>query len=152
MQARRGAIEARLNGNFVTADTTIEGASMGANSVLSVWQSFELGARSLLAKFKTTFCDECSGPIRCWHRRVWVVKGERRAHLQCWSGQLFIRGYVQLMAEEIRARRSDHSTDKDPAEPELRELRASAQALRERAERLEAQLQHAEETRRQNSY
>jgi len=118
---------------------------MGANSILTVWPSFELSAHTLLAKFKTTFCEECSRPIRCWHRRIWVVKGERCAHLQCWNGQLFIKGYVQLMAEEIRARRRDHSTDKDPAEPELRELRVSAQALRERAERLEAQLQHAEE-------
>jgi hypothetical protein len=115
---------------------------MGANSV---WQSFNLGARNLLTPFKTTLCDECSRPVRFWSRRVWVVDGKRCAHLQCWSGQIFVKGYVHVMAEEIRNKRRSQSAHNDSTEPELRELRVSAQALRERAERLEQELLRAGE-------
>jgi len=118
---------------------------MGANSLVTVWRSINLGACNMLAKFKTTFCDECSQPVRCWHRRVWEANGTRCVHRQCWNGQLFVKGYVQVMAEEIRTRRRNRATSNSPADAELRELRASAQALRERAERLEAQLQRAEQ-------
>jgi hypothetical protein len=118
---------------------------MGANSLVAVWRSINLGVRYMLAKFKTTFCDECSQPVRRWHRRVWVVNGTRCVHRQCWNGQLFIKGYVQVMAEEIRTRRRNRATSNGPAHAELYELRASARALSERAERLEAQLQRAEE-------
>jgi hypothetical protein len=144
---RRERSNAQRKSLFVTADTIIAGASVGANSVLAIWRSFNPGARNLLARFKTTPCDECSRPVRWWNRRIWVVNGERCAHLQCWNGQLFLKAYVQLMAEEIRltAGRRTQPGDNDAADTELRELRASARALRERAERLEAQLQQAEE-------
>lgn len=51
------------------------------------------------------------------------------------------------MADEIRhrSRRTNQASDNISANRELRELRESAQALRARAERLEAELQHAEE-------
>jgi hypothetical protein len=51
------------------------------------------------------------------------------------------------MAEDIRRHPShkNQSSANNRANPELRELRESAQALRARAERLEAELQHAEE-------
>lgn len=51
------------------------------------------------------------------------------------------------MAEDIRRRshRDNQSSDNARANPELRELRESAQALLARAERLEVELQRAEE-------
>ena len=52
------------------------------------------------------------------------------------------------MSEEIRhsaQARGQPSNNNDSADSALRELRASARALRERVERLEAQLQQAEE-------
>jgi hypothetical protein len=52
-----------------------------------------------------------------------------------------------MMAEEIRrsaVRRTEvQSKDADPADDEISELRASARALRQRAERLEAQIRQA---------
>jgi hypothetical protein len=130
---------------LVTADTIIEGARIGTNSVPIVWRSLKLNAPNALARFKPILCDQCSQRVRAWHRRVWVANGERCAHLQCWNGLLFVNGYARLMAEEIRrrSRRYNQSSDNDHANPELRELRESAQALRVRAERLEAQLQQA---------
>ena len=123
------------------------GASRRANFVLNAWRFLELGARDVVCRIRTTPCDECSQPIHWWNRRVWVVNGERCAHLQCWNGQLFLKAYVQRMAEEIRhsAQRRAQSSDNDCAYPELRELRSSARAIRERVERVEAQLQQAEE-------
>ena len=125
----------------------IAGAGRRANFILTAWRSLDLGAGDVLGRIRTTSCDECSRPIHWWNRRVWVVNGERCAHLQCWNGQLFLKAYVQLMAEEIRhsAQRRAQPSDNDSADPELRELRASARALRERVERIEAQLQQAEE-------
>ena len=125
----------------------VEGASMGANSVPIVWRSLTLNAPNLLRRFKTKFCDQCSQPVRAWNRRVWMAKGERCAHLQCWNGLLFVNGYARLMAEDIRRHPShkNQSSANNRANPELRELRESAQALRARAERLEAALRHAEE-------
>jgi hypothetical protein len=130
---------------LVTADTIIEGARMGANSVPIVWRSLKLNAPNALARFKPIFCDQCSQRVRAWHRRVWVANGERCAHLQCWNGLLFVNGYSRLMAEEIRRRPAAtiNRAITINANPELRELRESAQALRVRAERLEAQLQQA---------
>jgi hypothetical protein len=132
---------------LVIADTIIEGASMGANSVPILWRSLKFNARNPLARFKTNFCDQCSQPVRAWHRRVWIVNAARCAHLQCWNGLLFVNGYSRLMADEIRhrSRRTNQASDNISANRELRELRESAQALRARAERLEAELQHAEE-------
>jgi hypothetical protein len=101
----------------------------------------------MLARIRTIPCDECSQPIRWWNRRIWVVKGERCAHLQCWKGQQFLKEYVQLVAEEIRHSAPLHGqpSDNNSIDSELRELRAYARALRARVERLEAQLQQAEE-------
>jgi uncharacterized protein YlxW (UPF0749 family) len=67
-------------------------------------------------------------------------------HLQCWNGRLFLKTYVQLMADEISVSPHHHPEPNDDPCPdtELQELRASARALRERAERLEAQLRQAE--------
>jgi len=76
---------------------------------------------------------------------VWVIGTERCAHLECWKGQVFLKSYVQLIAEESRvSARHDESEDSNSPEAELRELRASARALRQTAERLETQLRHAE--------
>jgi hypothetical protein len=123
-----------------------EGASMSTNSVPIVWRSLKLNVRNPLARFKTRVCYQCSQPVRAWHRRIWVSKRDRCAHLQCWNGLLFVNGYARLMAEDIRrSRRTNQSSNNNHANPELRELRESAQALRGRAERLEAELQHAEE-------
>ena len=126
---------------------SILGADKGANAVLAAWRSLEEGARDVLARLRTTSCDECSQPIRWWNRRVWVVSHERCAHLKCWNGQLFLKAYVQRMAEEIRhsAQSRGQPSDNDPAATELGELLTFARALRERVERLEAQLQQAEE-------
>jgi hypothetical protein len=124
-----------------------EGASMSANTVPFVWRSLKLSARNPLARFKTSFCDQCSQPVRAWHRRVWVANGGRCAHLQCWNGLRFVNGYSRLIAEEIRrrSRSGNQSSDHNRAHPALLELRESATALRARAERLEAELQRAEE-------
>jgi hypothetical protein len=113
-----------------------------------------LEQRDVLARFKTTSCDECALPIRWWNRRVWALDHERCTHLQCWNGQLLLKTYVQLMSEEIRhsteeirhsTQASDQPSDNDSTDAALSELRASARALRERVERIEAQLQQAEE-------
>jgi hypothetical protein len=99
-----------------------------------------LEQRDVLARFKTTSCDECAQPIRWWNRRVWALNREGCTHLQCWNGQLFLKSYVQLMSEEIRhsAQAHDQLSDNDStdADAALHELRASARALRERVERL----------------
>jgi len=130
----------------VTEDS-IASAGSGANAILAAWRSLDLSGRAVLARLRTTSCDECARPIRWWNRRVWAVKRERCAHLQCWNGQQFLRAYVQLMSEEIRHSAHAHSQpgNNDSADTELGELRAFARALRERVERLEAQLQQAEE-------
>jgi hypothetical protein len=105
------------------------------------------GAREALARLKTNFCDECSQPIRWWNRRVWLEEGKRCAHRHCWSGQRFLKDYVQLMSAEIRhsTGRQDDSGASAPADSQLSELRAFARTLRERVERLEGQLRQAEE-------
>jgi hypothetical protein len=98
-------------------------------------------------RYRTISCDECAQPIRWWHRRIWIAPDERCAHLQCWNGQQFLKTYVQLMSEELRHSPEPpvHTGDRDSSDTELHELRASARALRQRVERLEAQLQQAEE-------
>jgi hypothetical protein len=130
----------------VTQDSIIAGVNMGANSVMTAWRSFAVSAHNVMAQFRATPCDQCSEPIRWWNRRVWLAEGERCAHPQCWNGQLFLKSYVQFMAEEIRlsAEGDSKPCDGDLGDTELRQLRASARALRERAERLEAQLRQAE--------
>jgi hypothetical protein len=100
-----------------------------------------------MARFMTVPCAECCQPIHWWNRRVWLVDGDRCAHRHCWKGQLFLKAYVDLMAEEIRqtaAPRLESHKD-ESTESQLQELRAFARALRHRVERLEAQLQQAEE-------
>ena len=54
---------------------------------------------------------------------------------------------IRHSAEEIRhsTQASDQPSDNDSTDAALHELRASARALRERVERIEAQLQQAEE-------
>jgi hypothetical protein len=131
----------------VTEDS-IADASRGLNAVLAAWRSFDLGGRAVMARLRSTSCDECARPIRWWNRRVWATNRERCTHLQCWNGQQFIKSYVQLMSEEIRhsaQARKQLSDNNDSVDAALRELRAYARALRERVERLEAQLQQAEE-------
>ena len=128
-------------------DYSIAGAARGANAITAVWRSLELGARDMFARFKATSCDECSHPIRWWNRRVWMASREQCAHLQCWNGRLFLKAYIQLMSEEIRhsAQRRRRAPAKSSADAELHELRLFASALRERVERVEAQLQQAKE-------
>ena len=129
-------------------EDSIAGAGRGANSILTAWRSLDLGGRTVMARLRTISCDECARPIRWWNRRVWAVNRERCTHLQCWNGQQFIKAYVHLMSEEIRhsaQARGQPSNNNDSADSALRELRSSARALRERVERLEAQLQQAEE-------
>jgi hypothetical protein len=128
----------------VTRDS-VAGTARGASAVVAVWSSFELRARNALARFRTSLCDECSHPIHWWNRRVWVVNRERSAHLQCWNGRQFLKAYVQLMSEEIRHSARHRSRPvKSSAGTELRELHLFARALRERVERVEAQLQQAQ--------
>jgi len=131
------------------AEDSIADAGRGTNAILATWRSLDLGGRTVMTRFRTTSCDECARPIRWWNRRVLAADRERCTHLQCWNGQQFIKSYVQLMSEEIRhsaqarGQPSDNNDSADAAA--LRELRAYACALRERVERLEAQLQQAEE-------
>jgi hypothetical protein len=125
----------------------IADAGKGAIAILAAWRFFDLNVRDMLGRLRTISCDECSRPIRWWNRRVWVADHERCAHLQCWNGQQFLKAYVQLMSEELRhsPEPAAHARDRDSSDTELRELRAYARALRQRVERLEAQLQQAEE-------
>jgi len=131
----------------MTTQDSIAGAGRGAIDILAAWRSLDLGVRGALARFKTNSCDECSRPIRWWNRRVWVVNRERCAHPQCWNAQLFLKAYVRLVSDEIRhsSQRRGQPNDNHLVDTELRELRASARALRERVERMETQLQQAEE-------
>jgi hypothetical protein len=123
----------------------IADAGRGAIAILAAL--FNLNARSVRARLRTISCDECTQPIRWWHRRVWIAPHERGAHLQCWNGQQFLKTYVKLMSEELPRSPGPptHTGDRDSSDSELRELRASARALLQRVERLEAQLQQAEE-------
>jgi ribosomal protein S19 len=125
----------------------IADAGKGAIVILAAWRLFDLNAHGVLARLRTISCDECTQPIRWWHRRVWIAPHERCVHLQCWNGQQFLKTYVQLMSEELRHSPGSpaHTDDLDSSDTELRELRASARTLRQRVERLEAQLQQAEE-------
>jgi hypothetical protein len=134
-------------GSQSVTDHSITGAGRSAHAITAAWRSLELGAHGLFARFRAASCDECSHPIRWWNRRVWVASREQCAHLQCWNGRLFLKRYVQLMSEEIRqaAQRRRRPPAKSSADAELRELRLFARALRERVERVEAQLQQAEE-------
>lgn len=84
----------------------------------------------MLARVKATPCDDCLQPIRWWNRRIWVIHGERCAHLKCWKDQLFLKALVageirrsQLMADENSA-----SSQKGSAEHELQELHGFARA------------------------
>jgi len=124
------------------------------NVILCAWRSIRLGVRDVHARVSRVRCDECLRVIRWWNRRVWALNREGCTHLQCWNGQLFLKSYVQLMSEEIRhsaeeirhsTQASDQPSDNDSTDAALHELRASARALRERVERIEAQLQQAEE-------
>ena len=129
-------------------EDSIAGAGRGTNAILAAWRSLDLGGRAVMARLRTTSCDECARPIRWWNRRIWAVDRERCTHLKCWNGQQFIRAYVQLMSEEIRHSAQAHGQpidNDDSTDAALRELRAAARTLRERAERMEAQLQQAEE-------
>jgi len=58
-----------------------------------------LRTRNVFARFSTIPCDDCLKPIRWWNRRIWLVDGERCAHLQCWNGQLLLKA---LVADQIR--------------------------------------------------
>jgi hypothetical protein len=109
---------------------------------------------TFLTRFRANSCAECSQPLHWWNRRR-LANGEDWMHLQCWEGRLFLRSYVQSVAEEIRSSSGPHTQPSDNSSPdtgdspspdaELRELRASARALRQRVERMEAQLLQAEE-------
>jgi len=123
--------------------------------ILAACRSIKLGTRDVLARVRTIPCDECLQPIRWWNRRIWLVDGERCAHLQCWKGQLFLKALVadeirrsQLMADEIprSPRRRSQPSDNGSVDNELQELHASARAPLGRVERLEAQLQQAQES------
>jgi hypothetical protein len=92
-------------------------------------------------------CDQCSRPIHWWNRRIWAAGGERCSHLRCLKEQLAFKGYVQVVAEEIR-QSSTHlakRSDSEIAYSGLQELSACARSLSEKFERLEEQLQQAEE-------
>jgi hypothetical protein len=119
------------------------GSGNGPNAILAAWRVLDLAASETIARLRTTSCDECTRPIRWWNRRVWLVNRERCAHPQCWSGWLFIKGHIQELRHS--AQRSGQPRDKNSADTELRELRVSAHALRERVERLEAQLEQTAE-------
>jgi hypothetical protein len=108
-----------------------------------------LGTRDALARVWTMPCDECLQPIRWWNRRIWLVDGERCAHLNCWKGYLFFKTLVadqirglQLMAGEIprSPRYRSQPSDNGSAENEPQKLHASARAPDERVGWLEAQL------------
>jgi hypothetical protein len=115
--------------------------------ILATRQLFDLNEGLVRARLRTIACDECTQPIRWWNRRVWMTEPERCAHLQCWKGQSFLKAYVQLMSEERRhaLETPAHAGDGDCADTKLRELRASARALRQQVERVEAQLRQADE-------
>jgi hypothetical protein len=130
----------------VTPDS-FAGAGRGAIDSLAAWRSLDLRVRGMLARFRASSCDECSRPIRWWNRRVWLVNDEHCAHLQCWNGRLALKAYVQLVCDEIKhsAQRRSPPCDNASVDAELRELRASARALRQRVERIEAHLHQAEQ-------
>jgi uncharacterized membrane protein len=94
-----------------------------------------------LTRVKAISCDECSQPIHWWNRRVWLVKHERCAHLQCWNGRQFLHTYVQLMSDGSG---NSQPRDNGAANAELGELRTRVQSLRESLDRLERRLQEAE--------
>ncbi len=124
---------------------SISSANNGVNAIHTAWRFFDIGARDVLARLRTISCNECARPIRWWNRRVWMAGHERCAHRQCWNGQLFLKAYFQLMSEELRQPANPRATisDRNSPKTELSELCASARALRERVERLDAQLQQA---------
>jgi hypothetical protein len=130
----------------VSQDTGIADSDVKANSSLAVWRSLGQRMRNMLAQFRTILCDECSQPIHWWNRRVWAIDGEGCAHPQCWNGRQFLKSYVQLTAEEMRisAASTLQPDNNEPGNSELQQLRTAARVLRERAERLEAQLREAE--------
>jgi hypothetical protein len=122
--------------------------------VLGAWRSINLRVRELLAGLRTIRCDECLGVIRWWNRRVWLVKGERCAHLRCWQGRLFFKALVadeirrsQIMAGEIRPPPEGSSEPGDDgAGDELRAPYETApRASREPGERLEGQAHQVEQ-------
>jgi hypothetical protein len=120
---------------------------MSTNLIVRFGRPINLRVRDLLARFKATPCDQCSRPVRWWSGSVWVLNVERGAHRQCWNGHLRLKAYLEFTAEQMQLSRKPHDQAKDnySANAELRELCASARVLRESAERLQAQLQHAEE-------
>jgi hypothetical protein len=121
---------------------------------LGACRFINLRTRDALARIRTVRCDECLRVLRWWNRRVWLVDGERCAHLECFKSRLFLKALVadeirrwQLMAEEIPPSRQLRSQPGDNGSPDngLRNLDTSATGMREPVERLEVPRQQAEE-------
>jgi len=134
---------------FSKAIAPVRGGSGGDPNDLPNGQRVASIALGMLTRARARMCDACSRPVRCWNRRIWLVKNERCVHFACWKSRLFFKEYLQFMAIEIRAFAppGGYSSNGRSVNMALRELRASASALNERAGRLETQLQQAEAIR-----
>jgi hypothetical protein len=129
--------------------------SNGVNVILGARRSTSSVMRHVLARVRSVCCDECSRPIHWWNRRVWLVDGERCAHLRCFEGYLFLKALVEdeirsaqlVVADQIQAPSRSYSepSDNGSANDELRNSDASVTAMREPVERLEGQQQQTEE-------
>jgi cytoskeletal protein CcmA (bactofilin family) len=79
------------------------------------------GTRDVLARVRTIPCAECLQPIRWWNRRIWLVDGERCAHLQCWKSRLFFKALVadQIRSSQLMAGENSALSRNGSAESEL---------------------------------
>jgi hypothetical protein len=85
-----------------------------------------LNIHDLLARLRTTPCDECLRPIRWWHRRVWLVDRQGSAHLHCWKGRLFLKEFVADQIRSVQLMTGENSASSSSSDSELEERQASA--------------------------
>jgi hypothetical protein len=85
----------------------------------------------LLLRAELYVCDECSGPIYFWNRRVWLAKNERCAHVSCSQSRRFFSEYLQATAEAAHKFESlqDPTLFREDARAKASELRVAVLRL-----------------------
>ena len=72
---------------------------------------FERNLRSMVERFNTICCYDCSRPIRWWNRRIWLVENQSYTHLRCWEDQLFFKTLVAGHIQFVLGKANDNPAD-----------------------------------------
>jgi hypothetical protein len=86
----------------------------------------------LLLRAETHVCEQCSGPVYFWKRRVWLIENESCAHISCWETQRSFQKHIQTMGAATQKFKASQNPD-----PYREDVRATASDLRVAVLRLE---------------